>query len=53
VHFEGYAPLTPEQERRTGRIGPTLTAHQTLTVPESGTIPTLKISLKKPGRIGD
>jgi hypothetical protein len=53
VHFEGYAPLTPEQERRTGRIGPTLTAQQTVTVPESGAVPTLKISLKKPVAAGE
>jgi hypothetical protein len=47
VHFEGYAPLTAEQERRTGLIGPTLTAQATVTVPESGAVPSLKIALKK------
>jgi hypothetical protein len=48
VHFEGYAPLTAEQERRTGRIGPTLTAQATVTVPESGAVPSLKVRLEKP-----
>src|SRR5262245_10552722 len=48
VHAEGYAPLTPEQQFRTGRIGPTLTAQATVTVPESGEVPTLKLQLKKP-----
>jgi hypothetical protein len=48
VHAEGYAPLTPEQERRTGIVGPTLTAQSTVTVPESGVVPSLKLKLKKP-----
>jgi hypothetical protein len=48
VHAEGYAPLTPEQERLTGIIGPTLTGQSTVTVPESGAVPFLKIELKKP-----
>jgi len=48
VVAEGYAPLTPEQERRTGLIGPTLTARSTVTVPESGTAPSLKMVLAKP-----
>jgi hypothetical protein len=48
VHAEGYAPLTPDQERRTGFIRPTLTAQSTTTVPESGTVPSLKLALKKP-----
>ncbi|HEY2251465.1 MAG TPA: carboxypeptidase-like regulatory domain-containing protein, partial [Planctomycetaceae bacterium] len=33
VSADGYAPLTPQQERRTGLIGPTLTAQLTVTVP--------------------
>jgi hypothetical protein len=49
VHAGGYSPLTPEQERRTGLIGPTLTAQTTVTVPESGTVPSLKLKLEKPG----
>ena len=48
VHAEGYAPLTPEQERLTGIIGPTLTGQSTVTVPESGAVPFLKIELKTP-----
>ena len=48
VHAEGYAPLTPEQERCTGIVGPTLTAQSTVTVPESGVVPSLKLKLKKP-----
>jgi hypothetical protein len=47
VHAEGYAPLTAEQQFRTGIVGPTLTAQLTVTVPESGEVPTLKIALKK------
>ena len=46
VHAEGYAPLTPEQERRTGLVGPTLTAQSTVKVPESGVVPSLKLELK-------
>ncbi len=46
VHAEGYAPLTPEQERRTGIIGATLKAQATVTVPESGVVPSLKLELK-------
>ena len=48
VHAAGYAPLTPEQERRTGIVGPTLTAQAAVTVPESGVVPSLKLKLKKP-----
>jgi hypothetical protein len=48
VHAEGYAPMTPEQERRTGLVMPALTAQATVTVPESGVIPSLKLKLKKP-----
>ena len=44
VHAEGYAPLTPVQERRTGIVGPTLTGQATVTVPESGVVPSLKLS---------
>jgi hypothetical protein len=46
VHAEGYAPLTPEQERRTGIVRPTLTAQSTVKVPESGAVPSLKLELK-------
>jgi hypothetical protein len=49
VHAEGYAPLTPEQQRRTGIVRATLTAQSTVTVPESGVVPSLKLELKKPG----
>jgi hypothetical protein len=49
VYVEGYAPLTPEQERRTGLVGPALTAEATVTVPESGVVPSLKLKLMKPG----
>lgn len=48
VHAGGYAPLTPEQERRTGIIRPTLTAQSTVTVPETGKLPSLKLKLTKP-----
>ena len=48
VHAEGYAPLTAEQERCTGIVRPTLTAQSTVTVPESGVLPSLKLKLKKP-----
>jgi hypothetical protein len=48
VHAEGYAPLTPEQERSTGLVRPTLTAQATVKVPESGAVPSLKLKLKKP-----
>lgn len=47
VHAEGYAPLTADQQRRTGIIGPTLTAQVKVTVPESGAVPSLKLELKK------
>jgi hypothetical protein len=57
VHAEGYAPLTPEQERRTGLVTATLTAQSTVKVPESGVVPSLKLELKKPAppakRFGD
>jgi hypothetical protein len=46
VHAEGYAPLTPDQERRTGLVTPTLTAQSTVRVPESGVVPSLKLELK-------
>jgi hypothetical protein len=46
VHAAGYAPLTPEQQFRTGMIGPTLTAQATVTVPESGKVPSLKLRLE-------
>jgi len=46
LHAEGFAPLTPEQQRRTGIIRGTLTAVETVTVPESGTVPALKLRLK-------
>jgi hypothetical protein len=49
VHAEGYAPLTPDEERRTGLVTPTLTAQSTVRVPESGVVPSLKLELKKPG----
>ena len=49
VHAEGYAPLTPDQERRTGLVRATLTAQATVKVPESGVVPSLKLELKKPG----
>jgi hypothetical protein len=48
VHAEGYAPLTREQERRTGIVRATLTAQATVTVPESGVVPSLKLKLEKP-----
>jgi hypothetical protein len=47
VHAEGYAPVTPEQKRRTGIVRPALTAQSTVTVPESGVVPSLKLGLKK------
>ena len=50
VHAEGYAPLTPEQERRTGLVRATLTAQATVKVPESGVVPSLKLKLKQPAR---
>ncbi len=48
VHAEGYARLTAEQQRFTGIVGPTLSAQSTVTVPESGVVPSLKLKLKKP-----
>jgi hypothetical protein len=48
VHAEGYAPLTPEQERRGGLIRSALTAQSTVTVPQSGEVPSLKLKLNKP-----
>jgi hypothetical protein len=48
VFAEGYAPLTPAQERRTGLIGPSLTALAKVTVPESGPVASLRLELKKP-----
>ncbi len=48
VHAEGYAPLTPEQNRNTGIVKATLTAQSTVKVPESGVVPSLKLDLKKP-----
>ncbi len=47
VHAEGYAPLTPDQQRRTGLVRPTLTAQSTVTVPASGVVPSLKLGLKR------
>jgi hypothetical protein len=46
VHAEGYAPLTPDQERRTGRVRASLTAMSTVTVPETGLVPALNLKLK-------
>jgi hypothetical protein len=48
VRAEGYAHLTPEQERRTGLVRATLTAQSTVKVPDSGVVPSLKLELKKP-----
>jgi hypothetical protein len=48
VYAEGYAPMTPEQERSTGLVMATLTARTTVTVPDSGVVPSLKLKLKKP-----
>jgi hypothetical protein len=48
VHAEGYAPLTAEQQRSSGIVRPALTAQSTVTVPESGVVPSLKLKLKKP-----
>jgi hypothetical protein len=50
VHAEGFAPLTPDQERRTGLVRATLTAQSTVTVPVSGVVPSLKLELKKPAQ---
>jgi hypothetical protein len=47
LYAEGYAPLTPAQERRTGLIRPVITAHATVTVPETGAVPSIKLELKK------
>jgi hypothetical protein len=52
VFAEGYTSLTPEQEGRTGIVRPTLTAQSTVTVPESGVVPSLKLELKKPAPPG-
>jgi hypothetical protein len=46
VYAEGFAPLTPDQERSTGIVGPKLTAEATVKVPESGVVPSLKLKLK-------
>jgi hypothetical protein len=46
VYAEGYAPLTPEQERSSRIVGPKLTAEATFTVPASGAVPSLKLKLK-------
>lgn len=46
IHADGYARLTPEQERRTGLIRPAITAKAIVTVPESGKVPSLKLKLK-------
>src|SRR5262249_40825124 len=48
VHAEGYAPLTPEQERSTGFLRAALTAKATVMIPESGVVPSLKLKLEKP-----
>src|SRR5260370_991881 len=48
VHAQCYAPLTPDQKRRLGHIAPTMTGQSTVTVPESGAVPFLKIELKAP-----
>ena len=48
VHAEGYAPLTAEQERRPGIVRAAFTAQATVTVPESGAVPSLKLRLTKP-----
>jgi hypothetical protein len=47
VHAEGYAPMTQEQQFRTGIIRPTLTGSVRVTVPESGSVPSLKIQLNQ------
>ncbi len=47
VHAEGYAPVTPKQERSTGTVTATLSAQATVTVPESRVVPSLKLELKK------
>ena len=49
VHADGYAPLTANQQRMSGIVGPALTAESTVTVPESGVVPSLKLKLRKPG----
>jgi hypothetical protein len=48
VHAEGYAPVTPDQERSSGLPMAALTAQATVTVPESGVVPSLKLKLKHP-----
>ena len=49
LHAQGYAPLTQDQLRRTGLIGPTVSAQVTITIPETGTVPSVKLKLEKPG----
>jgi hypothetical protein len=46
LHAAGYAPLTAEQQRFTGIVGPALTAQSTVRVPESGAVPSLKLKLE-------
>jgi hypothetical protein len=48
VNADGYAPLSPDLERSTGLVRATLMAQATVTVPESGVVPSLKLKLKKP-----
>lgn len=43
---EAYTPLTPEQQRRTGIIGPSFRAETTITVPETGEYKTPDLALK-------
>lgn len=47
ISADGYTPLTPEQQRRTGITLPALTASTIVTVPESGKVPSLKLKLEK------
>lgn len=46
VVADGYAPLTPLQQRSSGIITPQLTARATVTVPESGAVSSIKLELK-------
>lgn len=48
VYAEGYAVLTPEQQRLSGITLPALTAGATVKVPESGVVPLIKLALKAP-----
>jgi hypothetical protein len=53
IRAEGYAPLSEEQQFRTGLVGPSHTASATIEVPEDGEAPQVELRLEAGREGGD